>query len=85
MVDLTFKSRAKHLVPLALLKQIAEAPLDQISEDISYIGTHGAKAIRGKSFPVKHFQPYIVVHRNGPCHQRAAQRATRQRGSLDGN
>ncbi|KAF8740145.1 hypothetical protein AX14_008557 [Amanita brunnescens Koide BX004] len=46
MVDLTFKSRAKHLVPLALLKQIAEAPLDQISEDISYIGTHGAKAIR---------------------------------------
>lgn len=85
MVDLTFKSRAKHLVPLALLKQIAEFPPDQVPEDISYLGTDGCKAIKGTSFSIKNFQPHVMEHRNGPRHQRAAQRAARQRGGVDGN
>lgn len=55
MVDLTFKSRAKHLVPLTLLKQIAESPPDQVPEDISYIGAEGCKAIRGMSPPPQEF------------------------------
>ncbi|KAF8345603.1 PUA-like domain-containing protein [Amanita rubescens] len=46
MIDLTFKSRTKHLVPLTLLKKIAESPPDQVPEDISYIGAQGCKAIR---------------------------------------
>jgi len=46
MIDLTFKSRANHLVPLTLFKQIAESPPDQVPEDISYIGDQGCKAIR---------------------------------------
>ena len=47
MVDLTFKSRAKHFVPLALLKRIVEFPSDQVPEDVSYIGLEGCKAIQG--------------------------------------
>ncbi|KAF8635005.1 hypothetical protein AX15_000589 [Amanita polypyramis BW_CC] len=46
MVDLTFKSRAKHLVLLALLKQIVEYPSDQVPDDTGYIGIEGCKAIR---------------------------------------
>ncbi len=68
MVDLTFKSRAKHLVPLTLLKRIAESPPDQAPEDISYIGVQGCKAIRGTSSPAKNFHSYVMIHRNGPYH-----------------
>ncbi|KAK2465918.1 hypothetical protein APHAL10511_001559 [Amanita phalloides] len=46
MVDVTFESRAKHFVPLALLKHIAASPSDRIPQDISYIGPEGCKAIR---------------------------------------
>ncbi|PFH50159.1 hypothetical protein AMATHDRAFT_75778 [Amanita thiersii Skay4041] len=44
MVDLTFKSRAKHFVPLSLLKRIVES--EEVLEDISYIGEEGCKAVK---------------------------------------
>jgi len=46
MVDLTFKSRAKHLVPLKLLKSIADMAPGTISEDINYIGPDGCNSIK---------------------------------------
>jgi hypothetical protein len=44
MVDLLFSSRAKHLVPLSLLKLIAATPSD-LPAGVEYIGTEGADAI----------------------------------------
>ncbi|KAJ3921919.1 DUF55-domain-containing protein [Lentinula edodes] len=45
MVDLTFKSRAKHFVSLALLKHISEHA-SELPEELAYIGSEGAKAIK---------------------------------------
>ncbi len=45
MVDVTFVSRAKHLVPLSLLRTIASST--DVPEEVSYIGEEGAKAIKG--------------------------------------
>jgi hypothetical protein len=57
MVDLTFKSRAKHFVPLALLRYIASVSLPASSEDkdevpglveeLSYLSRKGVAAIKG--------------------------------------
>lgn len=47
MVDLTFKSRAQHFVPLALFKKIAALPTDEPPEDIAYIGEDGVRAVKG--------------------------------------
>ena len=47
MVDLTFESRAKHLVPLTLLKRIANMAPGTISDDVNYIGLDGCKSIKG--------------------------------------
>ncbi|KAJ3798955.1 DUF55-domain-containing protein [Lentinula aff. detonsa] len=46
MVDLTFKSRAKHFISLTLLKYISEH-VDDLPEELEYIGSEGAKAIKG--------------------------------------
>ncbi|KAJ3987633.1 DUF55-domain-containing protein [Lentinula detonsa] len=46
MVDLTFKSRAQHFVSLTLLKYISEH-VDDLPEELEYIGSEGAKAIKG--------------------------------------
>ncbi|KAJ3827447.1 DUF55-domain-containing protein [Lentinula raphanica] len=46
MVDLTFESRAKHFVPLVLLKHISEH-VEDLPEELAYIGSEGAKAIKG--------------------------------------
>ncbi|EJF62226.1 hypothetical protein DICSQDRAFT_58814 [Dichomitus squalens LYAD-421 SS1] len=43
MVEVTFGSRAKHFVPLSLLRNIASEP----PEEVAYIGQDGAKAIKG--------------------------------------
>ncbi|KAM6496218.1 DUF55 domain containing protein [Amanita muscaria] len=53
MVDVTFKSRAKHLVPLALLKYIAGLPSDELPEEVSYIGLEGCQAIRDTDLVTK--------------------------------
>ncbi|KAJ3936101.1 MAG: DUF55-domain-containing protein [Lentinula lateritia] len=45
MVDLTFKSRAKHFVSLALLKHISEHA-SELPEELAYIGSEGANAIK---------------------------------------
>ena len=48
MVDVTFSSRAKHLVPLSLMKRIASiSNPDDVPDDVSYIGSEGVKAIKG--------------------------------------
>lgn len=48
MVDLTFTARAQHLVPLALLKFIAENSSSNLVDEIAYIGDTGTKAIKGQ-------------------------------------
>ncbi|KAF9067636.1 PUA-like domain-containing protein [Rhodocollybia butyracea] len=45
MVDLTFKSRAKNFVSLALLKHISENA-SELPDDLAYIGADGANAIK---------------------------------------
>lgn len=47
MVDLTFNVRAKHFVPLSLLKRIAASPSSGPPSDVGYIGEDGMKAIKG--------------------------------------
>lgn len=47
MVDLTFSSRAKNFVPLALLKFIADLPSNSAPDEINYLGEGGVKAIKG--------------------------------------
>jgi len=48
MVDLTFGTRAKHFVPLVLLRYIADLPNNIPPKEIEYIGEGGVGAIKGK-------------------------------------
>ncbi|KAF4619201.1 hypothetical protein D9613_004805 [Agrocybe pediades] len=46
MVDLSFKSRASHFIPLALLRKISEISMNDIPEELSYLDetdVHGIK------------------------------------------
>lgn len=64
MVDVTFKSRAKHYVPLPLLRHIAVSP--DLSKDMSYIGTDAIAVIKGQ---LNLFSPKLILTlatRNGP-------------------
>jgi len=45
MVDLTFGSRAKHFIPLALLRHISQNGV--LPPEIEYIGEEGFKAVQG--------------------------------------
>jgi len=47
MVDLTFTTRAKHFVPLSLLRFIADADSAALPETLAYIGDDGIRAIKG--------------------------------------
>lgn len=47
MVDLTFTSRAKHFIPLALLRYISDLNPQVLPEELAYLGDHGIKAIKG--------------------------------------
>ncbi|KXN89517.1 Thymocyte nuclear protein 1 [Leucoagaricus sp. SymC.cos] len=47
MVDLKFTARAKHFIPLALLRHIADSTANVPPEGIKYIGEDGVKAIKG--------------------------------------
>lgn len=47
MIDLTFSSRAKHFIPLALFRFIANySSLADLPEELAYIGAEGLKAIK---------------------------------------
>jgi len=47
MVDLTFGSRAKHFVPLTLLRFIADSPSASPPAGLEYLGDDGVAAIKG--------------------------------------
>ncbi|KAH8835870.1 PUA-like domain-containing protein [Flagelloscypha sp. PMI_526] len=47
MVDLTFKRRAKHFIPLALMKLLATST--SLPSELDYIGESGFSAIKGRS------------------------------------
>ena len=47
MVDLTFTSRAKHFVPLALLRYISDLNPQVLPEELAYLDDHSIKAIKG--------------------------------------
>lgn len=47
MVDLTFAARAKHFVPLSLLRFIADVGSAALPEALAYIGDDGMRAIKG--------------------------------------
>ena len=48
MVDVTFKSRAVHHVPLSLFKRVASLSSDEPPDDIAYIGGGGVQAIKSQ-------------------------------------
>ena len=53
MVEVTFVSRAKHFVPLALLRHLAGSSSTEPSTELEYIGSTGLKSIKGlKQFNV---------------------------------
>lgn len=66
MVDLTFSSRAKKFVPLALLKFVADLPSNSAPEEIDYLGEEGVKAIKGRHSSVEGVCLLLTtLHRNG--------------------
>jgi len=46
MVNVTFSSRAKHFIPLALFRHIAALSPSELSDEIVYVGESGVKAIK---------------------------------------
>lgn len=53
MVDVTFISRAKHFVPLALLRHLADSSSTEPPTELEYIGSTGLRSIKGfKQFKV---------------------------------
>lgn len=53
MVDVTFISRAKHFVPLALLRHLANSSSTEPPTELEYIGSTGLGSIKGfKQFKV---------------------------------
>ncbi|CAL1700109.1 unnamed protein product [Somion occarium] len=49
MVDVTFRSRAKHFIPLSLIKHLASLSSSSVSDppdEVDYIGKEGMKAIK---------------------------------------
>ena len=51
MVDLTFTSRTKNFIPLAILRFLSSTVLEDVPQELKYIGAHGLKAIKGIVFP----------------------------------
>lgn len=47
MVEVTFGSRAKHFVPLALLRHLADSSSTEPPTELEYIGSAGLKFIKG--------------------------------------
>jgi hypothetical protein len=54
MVDAKFVSRARHFVPLSLLRYLADIPSAIPPEAVSYVGEDGINAIKGMCFGVLH-------------------------------
>ena len=59
MVDVTFRARTAHFIPLALLRRIAAAPASAPPDDVAYIKEAGAKAIQRTSHPSRVAFPRI--------------------------
>ena len=55
MVDAKFISRARHFIPLSLLRYLADLPSAIPPEAISYVGEDGINAIKGMCLGVLHF------------------------------
>lgn len=47
MVDAKLVSRARHFVPLSLLRYLADLPSTKLPEAVTYVGEDGIKAIKG--------------------------------------
>lgn len=47
MVDLTFRARAAHFVPLALLRRLAALPSSTPPPELKYLGAAGVAAVKG--------------------------------------
>lgn len=47
MVDAKFESRARHFVPLSLLRYLADLPSANPPGVVSYVGEDGINAIKG--------------------------------------
>lgn len=80
MVDVTFKSRAKHYVPLPLLRHIAVS--SDLSKDMSYIGEDAIAAIKGQPSLFSSGSILTLASRNGPHQQGPFERAARGREDL---
>ena len=86
MVDLTFNSRPRYFVPLALLRYISTVSLPKsgddepdIIEELSYLGRKGVAAIKGtcpvRPYPETTFDSYydlkmVYFKRDGPSYAR---------------
>lgn len=54
MVDVMFRSRLDHFIPLSFLRSIAELPSDaDPPEEVTYLGKEGVTAIKGASVAVR--------------------------------
>lgn len=91
MVDVTFRSRAKHFIPLSLLKYLASLSSSSSSvadppEDMAYIGKEGMKAIKGKpaNTDIPHLELFIKSRRrrHGPPQSWTVERPTTGRKNL---
>lgn len=78
MVDLTFVERAKHFMPLALLRYIADIPSTTPPPELEYIREDSISAIKGARSKTILFTLIInyAVVRHGSSHSRKAERAT---------
>lgn len=47
MVDAKFVARARHFVPLSLLRHLADLPSADLPEVVSYVGEDGINTIKG--------------------------------------
>jgi hypothetical protein len=58
MVDVMFSSRARHFIPLPVLRNIADTALGSLPEEIAYIGADGHQAIKSRIMGLFSSLPY---------------------------
>ena len=89
MVDLTFTSRARHFIPLALLRLIADLPPSEVPEELAYIGQEGIKALKGAlrlwiSYRLEiRLVTWFSRFRNGSSYPRPVERAKSDRRRME--
>jgi len=65
MVDLTFSSRTKNFIPLAILRFLSSTALEDLPQELKYIGEHGLKAIKGIVLCLNHRSLYKTSYLTG--------------------